>query len=519
MVKCKSQTKALFPTNFIIDPLMRNVISPQMQLGQIDIPNIVIDVTSRDDIPMILLGLQHIYCVESLRESVFTILEDVIPHKTEEKTKCLIPVASDKGRQGMDQWSILVLGTLRLALNADYDRIQELANEHRTLRMMLGHGLFDTEKDYRLQTLKDNLKLFTPEIMECINKEVIRAGYELLDLDIDAMIRGRCDSFVLKTDVHFPTDINLLYDAVRVLIRDCVNWSKDYPLPGWRQHQYNLRQFKKLYRKIQKLRHSTSKDEKKKQAQAIKICEAHQDYIDLAQTYLDRVSDSYVLLKATYKISETCLLELNVFSQHAKRQIDQIKRRVIEDEKIPHNEKVFSLFEPHTEWISKGKAGVPVELGLRICIMEDTHGFILHHQVMQKETDDKIAIEMVKATQKKFPYFKACSFDKGFHSPENQIELKDMLEQVVLPKKGKLNIKEKEREYADEFVQAKKKHSAVESAINALEVHGLDKCPDHGIEGFERYTALAVLSRNIQILGTIVRNQERERLALLKQAA
>ncbi|MCK5190090.1 MAG: ISNCY family transposase, partial [Methylococcales bacterium] len=171
------------------------------------------------------------------------------------------------------------------------------------------------------------------------------------------------------------------------------------------------------------------------------------------------------------------------------------------------------------EWISKGKAGVPVELGIRVCVMEDTRGFILHHRVMQKETDDKIALEMVTATQEKFPGFKACSFDKGFHSPDNQRELKEKLEQVVLPKKGRLSKVDKAREYADEFVHAKKKHSAVESAINALQVHGLNKCPDHGIEGFERYAALAVLSRNIQIIGGIVRDLERERLEEQKQAA
>lgn len=498
---------------------MRTIRSTQMQIGQTDIANIVIDVTSRDDIPMILLGLQHIYTTEPLREAVFKILEEVIPLKTADDTAELVAVAADKGRPGMDQWSILVLGTLRLGLNADYDRIQELANQHRTLRMMLGHGLFDADKDYRLQTLKDNLKLFTPAIMERINTEVVCAGYQLLDLDIHALIRGRCDSFVLKTDVHFPTDINLLYDAIRVLIRECAHWSKDLALPEWRQYQYNLKQFKKHYRKIQKLRHSTSKNEDKKQAQAAKIREAHQTYIELAQFYLERVTRSVERLKNTHKIPEIQLLDLTTFSQHAKRQINQIKRRVIQGEKIPHTEKVFSLFQPHTEWISKGKAGVPVELGLRVCIMEDSHGFILHHRVMQKETDDKIALEMVNATQAKFPGFNACSFDKGFHNPENQRELKETLEQVVLPKKGKLNRKEKEREDDEAFVHAKKKHSAVESAINALQVHGLNQCPDHGIEGFERYAALAVLSRNIQKIGCIIRDREREKLLEQKQAA
>ena len=155
---------------------------------------------------------------------------------------------------------------------------------------------------------------------------------------------------------------------------------------------------------------------------------------------------------------------------------------------------------------------VPVELGLRVCIMEDSHGFILHSEVMQNTTDDKVAVPMVKATQEKFPSFDACSFDKGFHSPANQTDLKALIGQVVLPKKGKLSKADLERECTPEFKQAKRKHSAVESAINALEVHGLDKCLDHGIEAFERYVGLAVLSRNIQKLGTIKRDMERMRL-------
>ena len=88
-----------------------------------------------------------------------------------------------------------------------------------------------------------------------------------------------------------------------------------------------------------------------------------------------------------------------------------------------------------------------------------------------------------------------------------------------MPKKGKLSVADKTREYDDEFKQAKRQHSAVESAINALEVHGLDRCPDHGIDGFKRYVALAVLSRNIQILGSIKRSIERQRLQEQKQAA
>jgi hypothetical protein len=108
----------------------------------------------------------------------------------------------------MRLWDILVLGTLRLNLNCDYDRVIELANEHNTLRQMLGHGLVDEEDKYRLQTLKDNVSLLTPSVLDDINQIVVQAGHGLLGKDTSAL-GGRCDSFVVETDVHYPTDINI----------------------------------------------------------------------------------------------------------------------------------------------------------------------------------------------------------------------------------------------------------------------------------------------------------------------
>jgi len=194
-------------------------------------------------------------------------------------------------------------------------------------------------------------------------------------------------------------------------------------------------------------------------------------------------------------------LEIQAYINHAQRQVDQIERRVIDGETIPHEEKVFSIFQPHTEWISKGKAGVPVELGLKVCIVEDTQGYLLHHQVMQQETDDQIAIDLITQTQDRYPELRVCSFDKGFHSPRNQVELAKKLDRVVLPKKGRCNKQERDRQDSEAFKASRRKHSAVESGINALEVHGLDRCLDHGIDGFKRYVALAIVARNIQKLG------------------
>ena len=195
----------------------------------------------------------------------------------------------------------------------------------------------------------------------------------------------------------------------------------------------------------------------------------------------------------------------------AKKLMSPIIRRVCFNETILHHEKIFSIFEPHTEWISKGKAGVPVELGLRVNLIEDQDQFILHHQVMRRQGDEKVAVEIVEDTKKRFPGLAAVSWDKGAHSPQNQRELKALLDLVVLPKKGKLSKADRQREDSREFKLLRRQHSAVESAINALEVHGLDRCPDHGIKGFERYVALAVLAKNIHRLGTVLREQQKER--------
>ena len=314
----------------------------------------------------------------------------------------------------------------------------------------------------------------------------------------------------METDVHFPTDINLLLDAVRKIIEISAELSSTHNLPGWRQYHYHQRQFKKQYRIVQRLKHSTSKDESKQQRKEQEIKDAHRAYLDLAEGYLTRADQTRQQVSPHDPLSMAWLSVLDNFMEHARSQIDQIDRRVLRGEHIPHNEKVFSLFEPHTEWISKGKAGVPVELGLRVCIMEDQDRFILHHRVMAKITDDKVAFAMVGETKQKFPALRAVSMDKGFYSPANQEVLGSRLECVVLPQKGRLSQADQARESEAEFVNLRKQHSAVESAINALEVHGLDKCLDHGLNGFKRYIAMAVVARNIQRLGAVLRQQEKE---------
>lgn len=482
---------------------MRLPFNPQLQIGEIPVSSIQLDPYSRDDIPQILLGLQYLYNDTEVRDAILDQFGTVIIADTDPNTGC----------PGMTLWSILVLGVLRLGLNCDYDRVMELANEHRTLRQMLGHGAFDDDKRYGLQTIKDNVSKLTPEILGQINHEIVKQGHQLLGLE-EQVLSGRCDSFVVETDVDFPTDIKLLVDAMRKLMFACGKADKTFiEIDGWRQYIHLCNGLRNLGHKASKLKKSTSKNPDRIEEREAEIKQAYQILLDRSNVLLDRVRDSDTKLKGIGSPMSIGLAQtIEQFLPHAERQINQIERRVIKGETIPHEEKVFSIFEEHTEWISKGKAGVPVELGLRVCVLEDQVGFILHHQVMERQTDDKVAVEMIAETQKLYPLLNGCSFDKGFHSIENQRELKLLLDELTLPKKGKWSQADRERESTDVFVAARKQHPAVESAINALEVHGLDRCPDHGIDGFKRYVAWSIVGRNIVKIGAILQQQERQRL-------
>ncbi len=480
---------------------MRIVKDMQMQLGQVDISKIKFDLKSRDELPQVLRGLQHIYVTPSIREEIFALLEKNISPHADKKN----------GRPGMELWKIFVLGVVRLDLNWNYDRLHDEANHHKAIRQILGHPDFYDEYHYQLQTIKDNVSLLTPELLYEINQVVVRAGHVILKKKENEALHGRCDSFVVETNVHFPTDINLLFDAMRKVITLTADLSGRYELSEWRQSAYNIRHIKRLMRSAQNKKRSKAKTEEQKKRREALIVEAHQIYIAATKEYLKKAVRTLEKLNVV-NLSDTILKEeTKNFMLHAERQIDQIKRRVVHGEKIPHDEKVFSIFEPHTEWIVKGKAGVPVELGLKVCIQEDQYQFILYHQVMQNKTDEQVAISMVDETQKRFPNFKVNSFDKGFHSSNNQKALSEKLEFLILPRKGKLSKNARAVESSKEFRKARHKHSAVESAINALENHGLDRCPDHGIHGFKRYAALAVVARNLQRVGAILQMREQKR--------
>jgi len=462
---------------------MRQLFKRQLTLSSPSVQDLIGARHTRDDTDKLVLGLNEILQTPRLRTKILTLLEDTLQ----------LPVAL--GREGMDYWKLFVFGTTRVDLDLDYDRLQNMANNHRGLRKILGHGDLDGHEQYGITTLKDNVTLLTPELLEAISTVIVQHGHDVIHpYAKDPVLSCRGDSFVSMTDVHFPTDISLLNDAVRKVIEITGHLGKVNSIPGFRQYKHNRSTLKSLM-------HRARNSKKRKNTEAIKA--SHQAYNDFAQQLLDK-ADTQLVALAEQGVLPLQQKELAYYQSCARKFIDQIERRVMKEEQIPHEEKIFSIFEPHTEWVCKGKSGVPVELGLKVTIIQDQHQFILHHQVMEKEQDPQVAVQVIKAVREKYGEIDSISFDRGYWSAENEAELKQFVRTVILPKKGYRNEARKEIEDEKEFKTLRHKHSAVESGINDLQVHGLQKVPDHGLEGYKRYIALGIVGFNIHRLGSIL---------------
>jgi hypothetical protein len=319
----------------------------------------------------------------------------------------------------------------------------------------------------------------------------------------------------MKKNIHYPTDSNLLIDAVRKVIRHSQQLATYYQINGWRKHDYLFKKARRIKRRIDKVARSRKKDKDNElKALYVQLLEHAHRVVDRSLETIHRfhsLKDS-----APVVVQSRCddlASGLEYYIAAVEYVAELARRRVFDDETIPNADKVFSIFEPDTELINRGKKPNPIEFGHRVLIIQDKAGFIIHARVMGIGiTDEKIIVEVMENLQKRFnDKIRAASFDKGFWTPNNLKRLSEFVPLVVLPKKGKLSQADTERESEKEFGKTRKWHAGVESAIHALvSGNGLSLCRDKGDDGYRRYLALGVLGRNLQTLGTILLEKERK---------
>ncbi|MBI4743375.1 MAG: ISNCY family transposase [Actinobacteria bacterium] len=490
---------------------MRKRFEEQIAFGQTPIESVVIPFKSRDELPPVLAALQWIYITPEINEQIFQLLE-----------KKVIGNKKQTGRKGMELWHILVLGVVRLALDCDYDRLEYLVHYDKLMRQIMGlDSTFSGEfgKGFHQKTISENVCHVDEDLLQKINEIVVKAGRSLIKKK--EKILAKTDTYVLESNVHFPTDFNLLWDASRKCIRLLSQLCEVKDIEGWRKSKNWEQQIKGLMRMCGRANHSGGSKKKER------IDELTTRYLEKAYQLEAKVYASVKTL-FTMELSQVEMLvlaDVNYFHEMLIKHIDLIDRRILKNEQIPHEEKVFFLFEPFTEWLTKGKLRPSVELGKKLLITTDQSGLVIDYKVLEKSSDSAETIGVVDRVLNRFgaDFIGSMSFDKGFSNESDRELLSLFIPEVIMPKKGRLSKEEKAREGHRKFKALRHQHSAIESNINSLEHHGLNRCRDKGISGFTRYAGLGILAYNLHKIGNHLLSKKkivmfREKEKLLKAA-
>lgn len=469
---------------------MRKPFSQQTRLDCRTVLHVELNLECRDEMIPILAALQHIYSQPELRDSILDLIAEDVNAESRD----------DRGREGMDYWQILVLAAVRIGCNQNYDKLQDLAEQHRALRHIMGTGDWEEEGDFNWRRIRDNVCLLKPETIETISHLIVTAGHEFAP---EAAKKVRADSFVVETNIHYPSESSLIVDGVRLILQLCVLLATQFGFAGWRQHAHLLKRVKKIARNIARISSRKGPNYKKR------LRKQYRRLLKLTKKILRRarrLCEERSCLGLT-AIDQAHFDRLEMFIERTEQVCDTARRRVLKDEKVPNQEKLFSMFEPHTQLYKRGKAGEPVQFGRLVLVYEDGAGFIAHHHVLPRDAKDAdVVIGQTRIVQDRLEgRIEEASFDRGFHSPENQEQLAKIIIHPCLPKPGAKQSAEQQASASVRFHKARRRHAGVESAIGALQSgNGLQRCRDRSELGFKRYVALGILGRNLHTLGRLV---------------
>jgi len=400
---------------------MKQRFEQQLEIGVKPISETPILMKSRDDVPSLIMALLTIYKTPSYNEQIFSILENTI-----------LKGKKETGRKGLNLWQIFVLAQYRLALNLDYDRLHYMVHSDSILRQLLGieteSGMERREISY--QRIVDNVHLLDDNTLKNINDVIVEFGHnEVFKKKEKVALFVKTDSFVVESNVHFPTDYNLLWDASKKIIA-IVNWfTNKYPTTeGWRKSHDWYASLKNLSRAVGQASASGGK------GKADRLLKVSKQYITKAKALnfkINKLKDSLPIIKTVDLMK---IFELERFIELLEKHIDLVERRLINGETIPHQEKLFSLFEQYTEWITKGKSRPSVELGKKLSITTDQFGLIIDYHIMENESDSEIVLSTADRVLSKYKIV-SWSFDKGYWHRDNKWILSTKVPNVIMPKK------------------------------------------------------------------------------------
>jgi IS5 family transposase len=443
--------------------------------------------------------------LDPLLEGILTFLDD---HATlvEQVRQDLVRGLKNPntGRDGITPSQTLRSLILMRAKNWDYRELRERINDGYTLRAFTD---FDSHRVPQHDAFNRAFNRLTPATIAAINQAVVEAAVQL---GLEDGKRLRVDTTVCETNIHFPTDATLLWDTVRTVTRLVQDLDKILPrgVPGFTNRTRSAR------RRMQELERMTAQErhtqQEPKYRELLRITEqvltnARQVVAKTARVKRIDVAAGAMVEQLRQQITEYCQL--------GDRVLDQTRRRVIHGEQVPAEEKVYSIFEPHTDLIKRGKVRKPIEFGHKVFLAESAQGLITDYQVLDGNPADTA---QVGASLKRHQQLFHCApdlyaADRGFHSAENvdQCE-KAGVSQVSIPQRGGQKTAEREAlERSPAFKKGQRFRAGIEGRISVLfRGRGMKRCRAHGRERFEVLVGAAVLANNLLRIAEMLRDRQ-----------
>ncbi|HEX8675678.1 MAG TPA: hypothetical protein VF700_00570 [Segetibacter sp.] len=289
-------------------------------------------------------------------------------------------------KKGDDLWHILVLAVVRHACNINWDTLECWSNYHELIGRVMGvHATAFMEEDkveFSYQSILDNVSVVDEALLEEINLLVVDAGHKLVKKKENEVLALKTDSYALETNVHFPTDLNLLWDSLRKCLDTIGKLQEITPLKGWRKIKNICKVVKSQFRSTSHKVFKGKNEHQKKQY--VKQYLQQAGMLEVKVTEL--IAQPPVSIGRENKIV-ALIIVLEKYKNYVTKFTDQVERRLLKGEVIPAEEKIFSIFEEHTEWVTKGKLNKKVELGHLLLLTTDKHQFIVDYKVMDKQRD------------------------------------------------------------------------------------------------------------------------------------
>lgn len=411
------------------------------------------------------------------------------------------------GRSGLTPQQVLRSLTLRRVKNWDYRELRERIADGYTLRRFTH---FNSQRVPQHDAFNRAFNRLDPATLEAINEAVVEAA---VSLGIEDATRLRVDTTVVETDIHHPTDSTLLWDTVRVITRLVQRLARALPeeVKGFKNHKRLAR------RRMQQIHYMTARERQEQQVSKYRqLIRVTQSVIQNARRVLEQTNPETGIELITDIVINRLRAQIQHYCELGDRVVDQARRRVLLKEQVPNEEKIFSIFETHTDLIKRGKLLKPVEFGHKVFLAESALGLITQYRVLKGNPADQLHVgPSLDHHQKMFGRApELYSSDRGFYSQENLKRCQDsgvML--VCIPQSGGKKTPEREtKEKSPAFKKGQRFRAGIEGRISVLfRGRGMKRCLLEGPQRFELLVGAAVLANNLMVIAQHLINKQKHR--------